>query len=399
MSKCPFILGTINKKLFLSLFLCLGQIAMILIDIFYPLESIHPFINLYMISIGEMLIKIVPYVLKISNVKEKKKQEKNQIINQKKWKHYLLLGLIYFLNLCILAGAELSNSYLRRAQIDNILFMLIPNQNFIIIFFEMVFMVLVSICLLKYRYYKHHIISMVLFLIFGIIAEVILKIYSNIDWKFIIVMFIRILGVGVDATYYCYQKYLMEKLYCPYWNVAFVPGVVMFLFATICLILFIVNPSKMINLAFIEMVYLYFKINTGLAIGKLILFFVLNSIMSLLAILIIYYFGPNFVLTTFQISRITWDLINIKPKQLYVIIFFILQFISMMIHLEIIELNFCGLNKYTKRNIELRGIEDLLIEGRDSTTNSQKVDINKDYDVAISNTEKEIEMRDEKSEN
>ena len=310
------------------------------------------------------------------------------------------MGLIYFLNLCILASAEILNNVLRRAQIDNIGFMLLPNQNFIIIFFEMVFMVLVSICLLKYRYYKHHIISMVLFLIFGIIAEVILQIYNDIDWKFIIIMSIRILEVGVNATYYCYQKYLMEKLYCPYWNVAFVQGVVMFLFATIFLIIALVDPDKeKSTLTFIKMIYLYFKTNIGLAIGKLILLFALNSIMSLLAILIIYYFGPNFVLTTFQISRITMDLINIEAKQLYVIIFFILQFISLMIHLEIIELNFCGLNKYTKRNIELRGIEDLLLEGRDSTADSQKVDVNKDYDLTISNTEKEIEMRDEKSEN
>ena len=50
-----------------------------------------------------------------------------------------------------------------------------------------------------------------------------------------------------------------------------------------------------------------------------------------------------------------------------------------MIYLEILELNFCDLNKYTKRNIELRGLLDSFGEGRDSTAGLEKIDINKDY--------------------
>ena len=53
-----------------------------------------------------------------------------------------------------------------------------------------------------------------------------------------------------------------------------------------------------------------------------------------------------------------------------------------MIVLEIIELNFCGLNKNTRRNIIQRGIDDLLWEnGRDSTIGLNQIDINKDYDI------------------
>ena len=52
-----------------------------------------------------------------------------------------------------------------------------------------------------------------------------------------------------------------------------------------------------------------------------------------------------------------------------------------MIVLEIIELNFCGLNKNTKRNISQRGIDELLEEnGRDDlSVDLNKIDINKDY--------------------
>ena len=85
-------------------------------------------------------------------------------------------------------------------------------------------------------------------------------------------------------------------------------------------------------------------------------------------------------------------------NQLYVIIFFILQFISLLIHLEIIELNFCGLNKYTKRNIEIRGIDDLELERSDTLVNL-KVGIDKDYDIELKDDEKAIEMRDKEGEN
>lgn len=66
-----------------------------------------------------------------------------------------------------------------------------------------------------------------------------------------------------------------------------------------------------------------------------------------------------------------------------------------MIHLEILELNFCGLNKYTKRNIEERGDDDVTFEGRDSSVSLNVFDLNKDY--YLDNTEKNeknIEMNE-----
>ena len=70
------------------------------------------------------------------------------------------------------------------------------------------------------------------------------------------------------------------------------------------------------------------------------------------------------------------DLIKDEPEKLYNLIFFVIQFISLMFYLEIFEFNFCNLNKNTRRNIKLRGLLDVSGEtGRDSTV----IDINKDY--------------------
>ena len=65
-----------------------------------------------------------------------------------------------------------------------------------------------------------------------------------------------------------------------------------------------------------------------------------------------------------------------------------------MIHLEIIELNFCGLNKNTKRNVELRGILDISKERKDSSVEFNNIDINKDYYIESNSygSQKTIEM-------
>ena len=113
------------------------------------------------------------------------------------------------------------------------------------------------------------------------------------------------------------------------------------------------------------------------------------------SILNVYYFSPTFILIIFQISAIT-DNLTKKPKEsLYCIPLYICQFIALLIHLEILELNFCGLNKYTKKNINLRGINDLLDEGRDSVLETENIDINKDYAINVQPMKKydEIEMR------
>ena len=59
---------------------------------------------------------------------------------------------------------------------------------------------------------------------------------------------------------------------------------------------------------------------------------------------------------------------------------FLLQYFFLLVYLEIIELNFWGLNKNTKKNIDLRGIEDFSGDtGRDSTVGLNKFSINDNY--------------------
>ena len=379
MSKSIIIFGSLNKKLLLPFFLALAQILFIIVSRFYPEKISNAVLQHYSLSIGEICIIFIPYIF---NISQKEKQIEKEIKN-KRCLHYFTLCFLYALDY----GIRNINSTIEYTKTDkgfsyneSNLYMI---NDFITLSIEMIVVVLITIKLLKYKYFRHHIISTAFFIFFGIICEIILGNYESVDTIFIIITILRIINVGVDALYYCYQKYMMEILFYPYWNVAFIPGVFNFCIACGLLLFALVNSDKEnSSILFVSTFYLYFKeMGAGIIVGKVITVLILHLILCPLAILTIYYFNPNYILIIVQLSTITEYLIK-KPKETsYCIALYIFQFIALMIHLEILELNFCGLNKYTKRNIEIRGIEELTFEGRDSSVYCQMIDLNDNYYV------------------
>ena len=152
---------------------------------------------------------------------------------------------------------------------------------------------------------------------------------------------------------------------------------------------------------FVTDFYLYFeKINPGIIIGKIILSIIIRFFFATFSILSVYYFNPNFFLINYQISKYVLILIdeNQKVEKYYCIIIFVLQFFCLLVYLEIIELNFCGLNKNIKANINKRGVDELLgKDGRDSTLGiTGNIDINEEYCIDslenVENNNKIVEM-------
>ena len=154
-------------------------------------------------------------------------------------------------------------------------------NDLIMLSLEMIFMVCISRLLLKYKYFKHHLISIFFFIILGISCEIILQNYSNIDTNFIVIKFINIINVAVDALYYCYQKYMMEILYYPYWNIAFIPGLFIFGAATVLLLLTFADPLKENSTTpFIASFYSYFQeVEPGIIVGRIIIILILHVIL------------------------------------------------------------------------------------------------------------------------
>ena len=72
------------------------------------------------------------------------------------------------------------------------------------------------------------------------------------------------------------------------------------------------------------------------------------------------YFSPNHVVVADVIANMLIFLLKSDSNiKYYAIIPFLFQILLLMIFLELIELNFCGLNKNTKRNIQIRARGDI----------------------------------------
>ena len=108
-----------------------------------------------------------------------------------------------------------------------------------------------------------------------------------------------IVSLILDSIFLCTQKYLLEKLYYPYWKINLTLGITLFTFATIALIIYL--ASKNTTLSSFPMIYMFYKYfednDAGIIIGKFLLFTVTNFISSTLFIINIYYFNPTFFLT------------------------------------------------------------------------------------------------------
>ena len=100
---------------------------------------------------------------------------------------------------------------------------------------------------------------------------------------------------------------MMEILYYPYWNIAFIPGIIIFSTTTILLIISLADTRKEnSSMRFVKEFYLYFQNTDGWIIfGKIIVVLVIHIILCPLTILILFYFSPNFILIIFQLSTIT----------------------------------------------------------------------------------------------
>ena len=70
----------------------------------------------------------------------------------------------------------------------------------------------------------------------------------------------------------------------------------------------------------------------------------------------------------------------------------------MLIYLEIIELNFCNLNKNTRRNVQIRGEIDYLGQAESDSERSSLVEVVPGYLINQETEEQKIELT-EKNEN
>ena len=372
MVKKIIILGELNKKHLLLLGFALCQIAHKMYNrYFYPeVRSNIPF-DYSVTAFGMMSVVFLPWIMKIKNFES----EKEKKLHKKKFLHFTILAFVFSLYVIMkIVPPFMKGKYAadQRKSINPF-----SEGAFLIMGIEMIVLAIISYFMLKYKYYKHHIISIVTFIICGISCDLFLNYYEEMKEFSFLINFIEHLSILTDSVNYYYQKYMMEKLYYPYWRVSLCLGITYLIFALGFLIYFLKGTEN--DGSLFMLFYSYFKNeNVGIKIGKLIIVYVSITINGILNILIIYYFNPNYILISFQISKIIQVLIDEEKEKYYCIFFFIFQFLALMIYLEIIELNFCGLNENTKSKINYRSQLELTEDfGRNSSIDN--IELNKDY--------------------
>jgi len=254
--------------------------------------------------------------------------------------------------------------------------------------FDMIFYLLLSIIILKTKYYIHNIISLILFCVFTVINDFIFENYKY----FKLSSFLSLLPYFLNDLAFCYIKYLIDKKLHSYWNILFFIGLFRFLIYSITFIIYIIkDPYNN-----------YIFINIRKAKTKYIILNFFNEaildiyLRKLLLLLILEHFSFNHVHISSELYFIVINIIDIiwyhKNKKYY---FFLIptffQILSLLFYLEILEFNFCNLNRNTKRNIMLREEEEMLLR---SNTNESEIEIDNDLIIKNPQEKKELELYD-----
>ena len=172
---------------------------------------------------------------------------------------------------------------------------------------------------------------------------------------------------------------MIDIHYHHYWNIMLSIGIMVIFVNIITIIIYVIIGKNDDLPNFINEFWEYFdNISFKIFIFKFIINFVFQFISCVLEILTIFYLSPEYTLISQNLFKIYMIiLILIQPEmhidynnQYCFLIFFIFQVFSLLIYLEIFELNFCNSNKNTRKNIKSR-INDDLVERIDSLKDNQ----------------------------
>ena len=263
---------------------------------------------------------------------------------------------------------------------------------------EIIFISLATYYILKYKYYKHHIISIVIIVILCIITDILLKYFIDANANFVIYSIILILA---DIFLYTYFKYLIDNKYYYYLDVLSIYGI----FGFICyflsfIIIIIIHKLNGSYEIFKEFYYFYSEKGVFHMIFRFIIFGLLlqGFCADILEFLMLDKLTPNYIIICFEIGRIPSNLIKIESSgRLLVLIVSVFQFLSLLFYLEILEFNFCSLNENTKKNIKERELSQVDIIDKNDEDDISGID---GYSITENNkdTEGEIEACDVKGE-
>ena len=348
----------------------------------------YPFLKNILISISE-IGSIIPYLIYInfhknsSRTSIKKNIKKNQLIYNNNgeeekchiqiWK-VIILGLVEFLYRFI---SSLGNDLFNKT-----------NFKFYFMCTIILFLNIFQKCIFKTRIFRHQVAALIIFLLIDI-GNIIMIFCDDIlkyDLKQIIFILVSNLFYSFELNFI--KSILNDSLHLLY-KLCILLGVFALCFNIIASIItsiiqYCIDVEDKNKIYLFNYKYYLEDINSGilLEIISIIVFIILNTANSVLKFLTIKNLSANHYLITCVMlliySSITLKIQNVQVNQLTFIlsiIFSIISFFVQFIFLEIIQLNFCGINKDITFKLGLRS------------------DVNK-YMQSFSSTDEDVDEQD-----
>jgi hypothetical protein len=149
--------------------------------------------------------------------------------------------------------------------------------------------------MLKYKYFNHHYLSLILFCLSSIGFDLILQNYYDyfyhLYWQEISFLFI---GFFAEGAYLCYIKYMIDIHYHHYWNITLSIGIMLIIINILTILIYIIIGKNSSLPDFIKYFWEYFKeVPLGIVVSKFIINFIFQFISSILEILTIFYLSPE----------------------------------------------------------------------------------------------------------
>ena len=237
-------LGKLDKKLIWTFVYALSLILIYFVNGIFLVNKHHAGLSQIGHSIGQIAIILIPVIFCYKN--ENKTENKCTKKNAKYFSYLILLGLL--LNVMIGINAFLLNGPMNLHESK-----FCSKEGA-----EIIFITLITLFFLKYNYFIHHIISIIIFCLIGVFIDSLINNWSqefeNKKFYHIIMYFAIIL---VEIVNYCYQKYMMDNLYYQYWNISLANGLSLFVQTGIYFVIeLIIKKGESFNNLSILMFYL-----------------------------------------------------------------------------------------------------------------------------------------------
>ena len=230
---------------------------------------------------------------------------------------------------------------------------------------RIVFLFLFSRFIDKSNFYRHQYVSMIIIVLMGIVRFIINIKQNNFTIKLpsqLLPLFIGIFHPFIDSVlFFIIKRYMKHKYYSAF-LICFIFGIII---STISIIAFIIFSN--INCGendICEILSGKNVISESLTIILLVIVSIVCAIDFLIEIITIDNYSVFHLILLYSFGRLVSNIIGFSEnyilEQIIILITFIIDIFAVLIFVEMIILNFCGLNYNIKKNIIHRASQDIV---------------------------------------